>query len=109
MKRHTKIFETGATSFIAIAAAMIGITAAPAYAQDAVAEDDGVIVVTAQRREQNVGGDGLARTYIHCINPVPAQAEFPYIASIIKKAPGWRYKEMATRHDALVTKPGKAG
>ncbi|MEM8985714.1 MAG: alpha/beta fold hydrolase [Pseudomonadota bacterium] len=53
----------------------------------------------------NGGSDGLPRTYIHCTAPVLQQSSFPYHAAIAKADPAWRYDEIATGHDAMVTAP----
>lgn len=48
-------------------------------------------------------GNGLPRTYVHCTNPVyaPLQASRDWV----KAQPGWRWQEIATGHDAMVTAP----
>ena len=57
-------------------------------------------------RLQNGGSDGLARTYILCTGsggPTP----FRGLAERIRNDPSWRYRELATGHDAMVTMPGE--
>ena len=48
-------------------------------------------------------GNNLPRTYIHCTSPVyaPLQASRDWV----KAQPGWRWMEIATGHDAMVTAP----
>jgi pimeloyl-ACP methyl ester carboxylesterase len=56
----------------------------------------------------NGGAEGLARTYILCTQPVLPQSSFPVHAARIKAGEagaGWRYREIATGHDAMVTAP----
>lgn len=53
----------------------------------------------------NGGSDDLPRTYIHCVEPVLPQASFAAHAAIISKSDDWRYVELATGHDAMVTQP----
>ena len=55
----------------------------------------------------NGGSDGLARTYILCTAPVMRGASFAAHAARIKTDPTWRYREIATGHDAMVTEPAK--
>ncbi len=45
----------------------------------------------------------LPRTYIYCHQP--AMGPFDQFAERTKAAPGWRYRELATGHDAMVTMP----
>ncbi len=54
---------------------------------------------------RNGGPAGLPRTYVHCVNPVLAQTQFPYIAAQASGDPEWRYVELATGHDAMITDP----
>ncbi len=56
-------------------------------------------------RLENGGDEGLPRTFIRCTNP-----EMPYSgirdhALFAKNHPEWRYEEMSTGHDAMVTEP----
>ena len=53
----------------------------------------------------NRGSEGLARSYILCTNPVMRGASFGAHAALIKQDPTWRYREIATGHDAMVTDP----
>lgn len=45
----------------------------------------------------------LARTYVHCTSPV--MGTFAPIAARLREAPAWRYHELETGHDAMVTQP----
>jgi hypothetical protein len=45
----------------------------------------------------------LPRTYIYCNNP--AMGFFEAFAERTKVGKGWRYRELATGHDAMVTMP----
>jgi pimeloyl-ACP methyl ester carboxylesterase len=45
----------------------------------------------------------LPRTYIYCGNP--AMGPFDQFAEKTKTASGWRYRELETGHDAMVTMP----
>lgn len=56
-------------------------------------------------RLRNGGADGLARTYVHCTRPVLAQTQFPFLAAMAAADPTWRYVEMPTGHDAMITDP----
>jgi len=47
----------------------------------------------------------LPRTYIYCGNP--AMGPFDQFAERLQKEKGWRYRELATGHDAMVTMPGQ--
>ncbi|MEM9500508.1 MAG: alpha/beta hydrolase [Pseudomonadota bacterium] len=53
----------------------------------------------------NGGPEGLARTYVHCTDPILAQTQFPWIASQTSSDPSWQYVELKTGHDAMVTDP----
>lgn len=57
--------------------------------------------ITLDRR----GSEGLPRTYIHCVDPVLPQTQFPYIAKQVSADPTWRYFELQTGHDAMITDP----
>lgn len=55
------------------------------------------------------GSDGLARTYVHCVAPVLAQASFAAHAARIEAGqagPGWTLHRLEAGHDAMVTHPG---
>jgi pimeloyl-ACP methyl ester carboxylesterase len=54
---------------------------------------------------RNGGSDGLPRLYIHCTSPMLPQTQFPYIAAQVKADPTWRYAELKTGHDAMITDP----
>ena len=56
-------------------------------------------------RLENGGEEGVPRTFIRCTNP-----EMPYSgirdnAGFAKEHPDWRYEELETGHDAMVTEP----
>ncbi len=51
------------------------------------------------------GSGGLPRTYVHCTDPVLGRTNFPAIARLAARDPSWRYCELATGHDAMVTAP----
>ena len=54
------------------------------------------------------GSEGLARTYVLCTAPVLEQASFAAHAALIRTGAagsGWRYRELATGHEAMVTEP----
>lgn len=55
----------------------------------------------------NGGSDGLARTYVLCTAPVMTGASFELHAQVLKTDPTWRYREIATGHDAMVTAPAQ--
>lgn len=56
------------------------------------------------------GSEGLARTYVHCVNPPLVPSSFPLHAARVRRDPTWRYVELATGHDAMLTDPdGVAG
>lgn len=46
----------------------------------------------------------LPRTYIHC-TAGPLVPSFAPFAARLRAAPGWRYHELATGHDAMLTAP----
>lgn len=56
-------------------------------------------------RLPNGGVEGLPRTYILCTSPALQGASFGAHAARIKTDPAWRYREIATGHDAMVTAP----
>lgn len=47
----------------------------------------------------------LPRAYLHCTNPVLAHTQFPYIARLVAQDPAWRYGEIASGHEAMLTAP----
>jgi pimeloyl-ACP methyl ester carboxylesterase len=50
-------------------------------------------------------GNGLPRTYIHCTQPSYAALEGS--RQWVKAQEGWRWREIATGHDAMVSAPGE--
>ena len=46
----------------------------------------------------------LPRTYVHCTASAVASSFAPFAARL-RDAPGWRYRELATAHDAMITEP----
>jgi pimeloyl-ACP methyl ester carboxylesterase len=53
----------------------------------------------------NGGPAGLPRTYVHCTAPVMTHTQFPTIARMAKADAAWRYAELATGHEAMLTAP----
>ena len=53
---------------------------------------------------ENGGSDGLPRTYILCTGS-EGETPFMMLAKRIRNDPSWRYRELATGHDAMVTMP----
>jgi pimeloyl-ACP methyl ester carboxylesterase len=53
----------------------------------------------------NGGSEGLSRTYILCTDPMLPGTSFAWHASRARQQPDWRYAEIATGHDAMVTAP----
>ena len=56
----------------------------------------------------NIGnpvGNGRARTYIACTNPMYGPLEST--RQLVKKQDGWKWQEIATGHDAMVTAPAE--
>lgn len=51
------------------------------------------------------GSAGLPRTYVHCVEPVLPMAAFPAHAERVRRDPSWRYVELRTGHDAMITAP----
>jgi hypothetical protein len=51
----------------------------------------------------NAAAAALPRTYIYCNNP--AMGFFEAFAERTRTEKGWRYRELATGHDAMVTMP----
>jgi pimeloyl-ACP methyl ester carboxylesterase len=49
------------------------------------------------------GADGLPRTYVHCTAPVLQGTAFPFHAAMAMASPHWRYFELKTGHDAMIT------
>ncbi|QLC23546.1 alpha/beta hydrolase [Parasphingopyxis sp. CP4] len=54
---------------------------------------------------ENGGSDGLARSYIHCTDPVLPNSSFPWHAAETEADPTWHYRALATGHDAMITAP----
>ena len=54
-------------------------------------------------RLQNPTALTLSRTYVYCNNP--AMGFFEASAERARTEKGWRYRELATGHDAMVTLP----
>jgi len=59
--------------------------------------------LTTPVRLTNAAAAALPRTYIYCHNP--AMGFFEPFAERAKAGKGWRYRELATGHDAMVTMP----
>ena len=55
-------------------------------------------------RLENDGTEGLPRTYIVCTASTLPSA-FSAFAEMAKASPNWRFRELATGHDAMVTLP----
>lgn len=55
----------------------------------------------------NGGSNGLPRTYIHCVAPALPRTSFPFIARQVRDDPSWRYAELQTGHDAMITAPAE--
>jgi hypothetical protein len=47
----------------------------------------------------------LPRTYIHCKATATGRSLFEQFARRAQAEPGWRYRELATGQDAMVTEP----
>jgi pimeloyl-ACP methyl ester carboxylesterase len=58
---------------------------------------------TDRLRLANPAGNGLPRTYICCTDPIYAPLEAA--RRRVRGKPGWNWREIATGHDAMVTKP----
>ena len=56
-------------------------------------------------RLRNGGSDGLERIYVHCTEPVLEPSSIPHHAARVREDPSWRYLELPTGHDAMVTRP----
>jgi pimeloyl-ACP methyl ester carboxylesterase len=54
---------------------------------------------------RNGGSEGLPRTYVLCTDPMLPSTSFAWHASRAQQLPDWRYTEIATGHDAMVTAP----
>jgi len=54
-------------------------------------------------RLTNAAATKLPRTYVYCHQP--AMGPFDQFAERMKTEQGWRYRELATGHDAMVTMP----
>ena len=52
------------------------------------------------------GSEGLPRTYILCTGS-PGKTLFMVLAEKLRASPDWRYRELATSHDAMVTMPNE--
>jgi pimeloyl-ACP methyl ester carboxylesterase len=50
-------------------------------------------------------GNGLPRTYLACTNPIYTALEG--VRQWVKAQEGWRWREIAAAHDAMVTEPGE--
>ena len=57
-------------------------------------------------RLENGGSSGLPRTYIVCAGS-PGETQFMIFAKSLRTEDGWRLRELATGHDAMVTMPGE--
>jgi pimeloyl-ACP methyl ester carboxylesterase len=55
-------------------------------------------------RLTNPAAAALPRTYVHC-TAGPLVPSFAPFAARLRVAPGWRYHELATGHDAMLTAP----
>ena len=51
------------------------------------------------------GPAGIPRTYVHCTAPALTGTQFPFIARMAAADPDWRYAEIATGHEAMLTSP----
>lgn len=49
----------------------------------------------------------LAKLYIHCTNPVLQPSDIPWFADRARQSGAWSYRELATGHEAMVTKPAE--
>lgn len=58
-------------------------------------------------RIANGGSNGLRRLYAHCTAPVLEPSSLPYHAARVRNDPSWRYAELKTGHDAMVTAPAE--
>ncbi len=55
-------------------------------------------------RLEHGGSEGIPRTYILCAGS-PGETPFMVLAKRIRASEEWRYRELATGHDAMVTMP----
>ena len=53
----------------------------------------------------NPVGNGLPRAYVACTSP--AYPALDGVKAWVRQQPGWRWAEIATGHDAMVTAPGE--
>ena len=53
---------------------------------------------------QGDGGAGLPRTYIYCSNP--PTGSFDQFAVRLRNDPNWKFHELNTGHDCMITDPG---
>jgi len=58
---------------------------------------------TSKQNIKGPVGNNLPRTYIHCTNP--SYAALQASRDWVRSQPGWRWAEIATGHDAMVTAP----
>ena len=58
---------------------------------------------TSKLNVKGAVGNNLPRTYIHCTNP--SYAALQASRDWVKAQPGWRWAEISTGHDAMVTAP----
>jgi len=49
------------------------------------------------------GGAGLPRTFVHCTNP--PTGSFDQFAARVRGDPGWKFHELKTGHDCMITDP----
>jgi len=49
------------------------------------------------------GGASLKRTYVHCTNP--PTGSFDQFAERLRGDPAWRFYELKTGHDCMITDP----
>ncbi|MXW73748.1 MAG: hypothetical protein F4002_06030 [Chromatiales bacterium] len=54
---------------------------------------------------ENGGEEGVPRTFIRCTDPEMPFSGIRDHAMFAKEHPAWRYEELATGHDAMVTEP----
>lgn len=51
------------------------------------------------------GAAGLSCTYLLCTQPLLEQSQFAHVARLAAADPAWRYREIATGHEAMLTAP----
>lgn len=56
---------------------------------------------------QNNGSYGVARTYIHCVQPILQNSSFGSHYELLSKDESWATFVIQTGHDAMVTAPGR--